>query len=111
MADFFAGLTHGMLSLVGAGDLYDPLGDLNSSLAAANSALQQAKDTGAYKVLEWNETVQEGMIKFMEGQGKVIDKQMEYFNKVTLDKLQDVNVFMVLLSLMVIIIVFFLLIK
>ena len=111
MANFFSGLTHGMLGLVGAGEAFDPLGDLRSTLSNAKSALQDAQNLGAFTYDKAQKEWDQAITQYMAGNNNIIEEQMQYYNMLTNDKLQEVNVFMILLSLLVIIIIFFLLIK
>ena len=109
--DLAGGLAHGMLGLVGAGSAYDPLGKLKSSLASANTALLQTQNLGTYKALLSIEDYESYEAKLQGAQGQIIQEQMKYFSDLSLDKIEDVNMFLILLSLLVIIIIFFLLIR
>ena len=110
-SDLAGGFLHGMLGLVGAGSAYDPLGKLKSSLAGATNALQQAQNVGAYKTFIAIEDYQKYKEELDGATGKIMQEQMQYFNNLAIDKIEDVNVFLILLSVLVIIIIFFLLIR
>ena len=109
--DIMGGLVHGGLNLVGAGSAFDPMGDLRSALSTAKGALQDAQNLGAYTFDKSQEDWDKVIEQYMAGNNHIIEDQIQYFNTLTNDKLEEVNVFMVLLSLLVIIIIFFLLIK
>jgi hypothetical protein len=110
-SDIGKGLGHGLLGLVGAGDAYDPLGDLRSSLSTATSALQNAQNLGPYLYATNDLNFEKWKTKMDQGQANIIEEQMKYFNNLANNQLEDINYFLVLLFLLIIIIIFFLLIK
>ena len=106
--DVAGGLAHGALGLVGAGAAYDPLGDLKGTLADANNALQQAQNLGAYQTDVDLKNYIDWMRKYNQGEDNIMEEQMKYFNNLANNKLEDINYFLIILSLLVIIIIFFL---
>ena len=109
--DFAGGLTHGLLGLIGAGQAYDPLGDLRGALANANTELQNAQTLGAFRCGVQQDVWDKALMKYTQGNTNILNEQQKFFNDLANDKLEEVNVFLIMLTLLVIIIIFFLLIK
>jgi hypothetical protein len=102
-----SGFVTGVLGLVGAGKLYDPLNDLRGQVSQARDRLQQLQNTENYIALV-QETKNAGeMLKLLQSQRVTIDEHIEFYNNLALNDINKLSMFTTLLSLMVIVLVFF----
>ena len=109
--DFFNGFTHGFLSLLGAGQAYDQLGDLQSSLGEAASRMRSTIDIGSYSSMKQQEGLNKDFWNYIQTNNDTIQESIDLYNKLATNGIQKQNLFTTLLLMIVLIIIFFMLIK
>jgi hypothetical protein len=109
--DIIKGAGHGVIALLGVGELYNPLGDLRSELSTANSNLQNLKNTSTFQILDGQSKVENDLFKYIQTNNSTISKTMEMYNEMSMDGIQQENLFISVLSMLVIIIIFFMVIR
>lgn len=110
-ADTIEGLGHGVLSLLGFGEQYNPLGELQSELANASQNMRTVIDTASYATIKQQTVLNKDLWNYIQTNNSNIQASIELYNKLAMDGIQKENLFTSLLSLLVVIIIFFMLIK
>jgi Mg2+ and Co2+ transporter CorA len=105
------GLGHGMLSLIGLGSLYDPVGDLRGKLSQAQSAMQNMINLRAYDALKEDEKIFEDLITYISTNNTVIQETQQLFSNMASNTSKQQNVFLSILSCLIFILIFFMLIR
>ena len=108
-SDFFGGLGHGFAAILGLGSEFDPMSDLRSQLATANSNLQAIQNVGAYNGLKEDIKINTEFQEMMMDENKLMTESSQYYNNVALDNIKQTDLFLTLLALLVIVVVFFML--
>ena len=107
----WAGLGHGLLSLFGAGDLYNPLGDLNSELSSAKDNLTNTINIYTQQALNKQVQFDQDLLQFIAQPNLNLQKTQEYYHDISTNTHIQQNYFITILLILVIIIIFFMLIK
>lgn len=109
--DVMSGAGHGMLSLLGLGQLYDPIGDLRSKLSSSIQRQSQMVSAESLAVASaTNETIK-NMYVFQGLMRDRLQKSIDLNQSMVWNSLQQENFFISVLSVLVIIIIFFMLIQ
>ena len=106
--DTFNGFTHGILGLVGAGEVYDPLGDLRSKLATANSNLQQVTNSQSLLFATEEGTVNKDIWKYIMTNNAKTTQYINANNEVALDNIEQTDIVLAIIWITVFIIVIYL---
>lgn len=104
------GIGHGILSLVGMGKLYDPMGDLRGQMAQSNAklnAMVQAKSLEAIQGL--SDDVKELYTLLGTNETK-LQTFIDQNNQLLWEQIKEENLFISILAVSVIIIIFFMLV-
>ena len=110
MSDFFGGLAHGALALFGLGEVYDPLGKLRGEIADANASIQETKNVGAYDSIQTlSDEAKKQYNLFKSSQALTIEKA-KFLNNLAMDDIAETNLFLTLLSVLVLVIIIYLII-
>lgn len=109
--DTIAGLQHGVLGLFGFGSAYDPLGDLQSELSNAQQNMQAVINTASYASIKEQTVLNKDLWSYIQTNNSDIQATMELYNQLAMDDMQKENLFISILSSLIIIIIFFMLIK
>lgn len=107
--DVFSGLGHGMLSLLGAGDAYNPMGKLSGELS---QAIQDMNNMVANESLLAVQTLSKDvtdMYKVMNQEFGIMDDANKLMQTQLWNAQEVDNIFLTVLSVVIIIIVFYLL--
>lgn len=110
-SDAAGGMAHGLAAICGLGSEFDPMQDLRSELATAKENLQAIKDQGAYTALQEQNKINQQFVEMIQTQNKVNSQSTRYYNDIALDGIKQTDLFMVILTLLVIVIIFFMLAK
>ena len=103
------GLGHGLASLVGLGEAYDPLQDLRSKLADVNQQLQNTVNNGALIGLETADEALRDLFQMIQMGETTMNRIIQYNTLLLTDDIAKENVFTSVLGATVVIIVFFML--
>jgi len=110
-SNFIEGAGHGFLALFGAGAVYDPMGDKRSDLSQAKSDMQTTINNMTLEAIKVQASLDEDFYNFMKVQQDTINDQNALTDAQIWDAIKQENMFLVLISVLVIIIVFFMLIR
>ena len=102
-----SGFVTGLLGLVGAGQLYDPLNNLRGQVAQAKDGLQQIKNIENYIALKTETDNSKKLLDVLQGQRTTIDEHIKFYNDLAMNDINKLSMFVTILSLMVIVLVFF----
>lgn len=105
--DFFSGIGHGLLSLVGAGKLYDPIGDLRGKLANAVAQQNSMVASEALAGLQVEQTELQDLYQLMQANQDKMKKMNEVNNALLWNSVEETNMFITFLGMSVLVIVFF----
>jgi methyl-accepting chemotaxis protein len=111
IGDFFGGLGHGLASLVGFGQLTDPLGDLNGELS---SSIQKMNTMTATQSAAFATDVTQSMKDLntiVNEKSDYIKQYVDYNNELLWNSEKEQNIFIGTIAAIVIIIIFFMLIQ
>ena len=110
-SDFFGGVLHGILGLVGFGDLVNPLGDAQSSVT---KALNDINSTTAMMSVATMKATQ----KEIEDVTKSLNVHLALTSQINTmqtdqlrDELKEENLFLIILSVLIVLLIFFFLIQ
>lgn len=109
--NFFQGLGHGLLGLVGMGEFFDPLGGEKAELQKSMQTLQTHFRNGTMQALTGINTNIKELFTLTESNKDVIERIMNFYNEKIYGNLQETNMFVATLYMLVIIIIFFYLVK
>ncbi len=109
--DTISGLGHGALGLIGLGSLYDPIGDLRGQLSQAQSAMQNMINLRAYAALQQDEKILEDLVTYISTNNTDIQETQQLFSNIASNTDKEQNVFMVILSCLIFILIIFMLIS
>ena len=109
--DLFSGLGHGLLGLVGLGSVYDPLGDLRSTLSSKITDFNNITADYSYKAQKEQHANLIWFEQFMQTEGAVARKQLESTSQMIWDTIETEKLFIIFLYILVFIIVIYLIIK
>lgn len=106
--DFFGGLAHGLAGLAGMGSLYNPMGKLSGKLSSSISSMNDMVADST--TIAFKETEQEfvELKNLMEDKGNALVASQATTNQMLFNSLQQENLFITLLSICVIIVIFYL---
>ena len=111
IGDIFGGLGHGVLGLFGLGQLFDPLNDLRSKLASAESNMQNIINLNNMAVMQNEIKVDSDLYRYIQTNNAEIQEAMQNYNQLTMDDIKKENLFISILSALILIVIFFMLIK
>ena len=110
-SDFFGGLGHGILSLFGAGDLCDPLGDATSDFNSTMSnmaAMQQAQSLSSIQGI----TATMGhMLNFIRSKDTLLSDSIKNGNLILSIDLKQEQLFLSVTAMIVFLLIVFFLIQ
>lgn len=109
--DVMGGLAHGMLGLFGAGDAYNPMGELSGELNSSISAMNNMVANNTILSLNALSNEMKTFHDDMATNTKAVVAAQELTNVQLFDALQVENIFLMVLAVSVIIIVIFLLMQ
>lgn len=111
---FAGGMWNGVLSMFGAGELYDVAGELRTESSNAQGAIQNAMTNLTMKTfysMQKGAEVDESIVKLLTNQKAEVDQTMEYYSLMSKYSLYENNVFLKFVYILVFIIIFFMLIR
>ena len=91
MADFFKGLGNGMLSLVGLGQFYDPLGDAQSDLSSAKETLQTNFTTSMQAFYSQQTQINSDLWTYIQTNNTTIQDSINLYTTLTNNKINQIN--------------------
>ena len=109
--DVMKGLSSGLLSLVGAGELYDPMGELRGEVSSATQSLNAMANTHSLVAIETLAEGAQDMYRLMGAKNIEIQTVAQNNNSLILNNMQEENLFLAVLAAAVLIIIFFMLIR
>jgi hypothetical protein len=109
--DVVSGLGHGGLALLGIGQFYDPLAGLQKELADANAKTQSIYNNASLAFMQADNQEWVNLNDYLSTNNSTIRETMDYFNTLTFESIQKTNLFMIILSLLVLVVIFFILIQ
>jgi hypothetical protein len=101
------GLGHGFLSLIGFGEASDPLNNLRGEVSQARNRLQQLQNIDNYAALLQQDKIDVNLLQILQSQATTIDEHIQFYNDLALNDINKISMFTTLLSLTVIVLVFF----
>lgn len=107
--DVLQGLGHGSLALLGVGELYNPLGEKNAELASAIQAQNSMVATESLAAVSAIDTTMKDLYTFQSVMQEKMQKTINFNQDLLLNSLKVENVFISILSVLIIVIVFFML--
>jgi hypothetical protein len=111
MANFFEGISHGFLALVGFGDLVDPLGDSQKALTDANQQMQNITNQAVLRGFTMQGELNQNLYTFIKQQNGVLKQTADLNNEIIYENIQSGSLFLALSILSIFIIIFYLLLK
>ena len=111
MGNAAGGLAHGMLSLIGMGGAYNPMGDLSSELNSAVSDMNNMVADNTVNAFLAQQKEFQAMYQDLRSESDRVVAAQEVTNTQLYDSLQIENTFITILTLTIIIIVFYLLVQ
>jgi hypothetical protein len=111
VSDVFAGLGHGLLSLVGFGEAFDPLGDLRSELSTAKDTLQTTVNTSALQLATSQSDLNKDLWTDIQTKSGGIQDSIKLYSTMTFNQIKQTNLFLSFIGISVIIIIFFMLVS
>jgi hypothetical protein len=109
--DTGSGVATGLASLAGLGELYDPLAELRGDLMNAQNDMQNLLNTSNFASIKQNTDNDGKLFSYIQTNSSAIKKTIIKYNNIAMDGIQKQNFFTSILSILVIVLVFFRLIK
>ena len=109
MGDFFAGLGHGVLALIGLGSVYDPLGDKRAEVAEATQKIQNTINASSLAISKEQLQLDSDLWQYITTNNDELQETMKYYNEIALDSIDTTNTFLSIIGIIVFLILFFLL--
>jgi hypothetical protein len=109
--DLLGGLGHGLLSLFGWGEVSDPLGDLRSSLSEAKDTLQTTVNTAALKLSTSQDELNKQLWTDIQTRFGDVQDSIKLYNTLAFNNVTQQNVFLVFLSIILVMLIFFMLVN
>ena len=111
VGDFFGGMVHGALSLFGAGQLVDPMGDATSSLNNAIKTINSQTAVNSLGMFKLEDRERAIMLNFQNVQQEKIHMLMKQQSDELWDAIKQENLFMSVLGMLVLVIIVMMLAK
>ena len=110
-SDFFGGAAHGFLGMFGLGELVDPLGDAHKDIQSALSDINSTTAAMSLKLAQKQSIVTEEVFKNLNMRMDLMGQLTQEQNDQVLDSIKQENLFLSILSMLVVILIFFFLIQ
>lgn len=104
------GIGHGILSLVGMGKLYDPIGDLRSQMATSNATLNAMVQTKTLQAVQGLSQDVKELYTLLGTKETEMQTYIQYNNQLLWEQMKEENLFISILAASVIIIIIFMLV-
>jgi len=111
VSDVLGGMLHGALGLFGMGSLVDPLGDAKAKYSKAMTDLNMMTATDTLQAVSGLQTEMIAFIKVTQEQKELTQLIIKEGNDTIWDSIKEENLFISILFVLILIIVFFQLIK
>jgi hypothetical protein len=109
--ELFQGLGHGLLGLLGLGEVYDPLGKLKGELSSAKDGITDIINAGTLSTLNAQVKYNETLVDYINEKDVVIQETMQYYNTLASNTTQEQNYFIAFSIILIFILTFFMIIK
>jgi len=109
MADFGKAFAHGLLGMFGMGSLYDPQGDLQSSLSAAKTKQQSVINKATILAFQNQDKVNQTFYADLAAQDNALHSSIQLNDEMLREGLAKTNFFLTSVSVMVLILTIFML--
>jgi dipeptide/tripeptide permease len=110
-SDFFGGVLHGVLGLVGFGDLVNPLGDAQSSVTKALNHINSTTAMMSVATTRASQTEIEWVTKSLNVHLDLISQINAMQTDQLRDEIKQENLFLIILSVLLVLLIFFFLIQ
>lgn len=103
MSDFGKGAIHGLLSLVGVGSVYDPVGDAQAAMSTAASQLQDTMNMNTYTTLQLQSQINSKFLQFVQTENAKITETIKQYEIVAGQQFFRENYFILIIGLLVLV--------
>lgn len=107
--DFTAGLSHGILNMVGLGFLVDPIAPLQNELSGAQSKLQGVYNNDGLQFAKNQEKINQYLQEVMKTNDDVFQEMLAINTEITNENLGRVDISLAAIGILVLVLVFYLL--
>lgn len=109
VTDGIAGVTHGLLNMIGLGFLVDPIAPLQNKISAAQSKLQNVYNNDGLQFAKNQEKINQFLEEVMNTKGEVLQEMLAINTEITNENLGRVDIALASIGILTLIIVIYLL--